>query len=123
MAIGARQPAFTNTPVVVVIVCLGAKAHGSKGILTKEQDGQNKGEDPEKHANVSGKSVWSPAGFGAGTGKCEGHPGRHRALGIGGGAFKVDELVDMLQKGEIKDGKSVAGILYYLTFLDRKSVV
>jgi ADP-ribose pyrophosphatase len=32
-------------------------------------------------------------------------------------AFKVDELVDMLQKGEIKDGKSVAGILYYLTFL------
>ena len=32
-------------------------------------------------------------------------------------AFKVDELVDMLQKGEIKDGKSVAGNLYYVTFL------
>jgi len=32
-------------------------------------------------------------------------------------AFKVDELVDMMQKGELRDAKSVAGILYYLTFL------
>ena len=32
-------------------------------------------------------------------------------------AFTVDELVNMLQKGEIKDGKSVAGNLYYVTFL------
>jgi ADP-ribose pyrophosphatase len=31
--------------------------------------------------------------------------------------FKVDELVDMLQKRELRDAKSVAGILYYLTFL------
>jgi ADP-ribose pyrophosphatase len=32
-------------------------------------------------------------------------------------AFKVDELVDMMQKGQLCDGKSISGILYYLTFL------
>jgi len=32
-------------------------------------------------------------------------------------AFKVDELVDMMQKRELRDAKSIAGILYYLTFL------
>jgi ADP-ribose pyrophosphatase len=32
-------------------------------------------------------------------------------------AFKVDELVDMMQKRELCDAKSIAGILYYLTFL------
>lgn len=32
-------------------------------------------------------------------------------------AFKVDELVDMMQKGELRDAKSIVGILYYLTFL------
>jgi ADP-ribose pyrophosphatase len=32
-------------------------------------------------------------------------------------AFKIDELVDMMQKRELRDAKSVAGILYYLTFL------
>jgi ADP-ribose pyrophosphatase len=31
--------------------------------------------------------------------------------------FKVDELVDMMQKGELCDAKSISGILYYLTFL------
>jgi ADP-ribose pyrophosphatase len=32
-------------------------------------------------------------------------------------AFKIDELVDMMQKRELCDAKSIAGILYYLTFL------
>jgi ADP-ribose pyrophosphatase len=32
-------------------------------------------------------------------------------------AFKVDELVDMMQRRELRDAKSIAGILYYLTFL------
>jgi len=32
-------------------------------------------------------------------------------------AFKVNELVDMMQNGELRDAKSIAGILYYLTFL------
>lgn len=32
-------------------------------------------------------------------------------------AFKVDQLVDLMQKRELRDAKSIAGILYYLTFL------
>ena len=32
-------------------------------------------------------------------------------------AYKVKELTEMMRKGRLKDGKSVAGILYYLTFL------
>jgi ADP-ribose pyrophosphatase len=32
-------------------------------------------------------------------------------------AFKVNELVGMMQNGELRDAKSIAGILYYLTFL------
>ena len=32
-------------------------------------------------------------------------------------AYKVKELTEMMSKGRLKDGKSVAGILYYLTFL------
>jgi ADP-ribose pyrophosphatase len=32
-------------------------------------------------------------------------------------AFKIDELVDMMEKRELRDGKTIAGILYYLTFL------
>lgn len=30
---------------------------------------------------------------------------------------KVDELKKMMQRGELRDAKSIAGILYYLTFL------
>ena len=32
-------------------------------------------------------------------------------------AYRVKELAEMMKKGQLKDGKSVAGILYYLTFL------
>ncbi len=32
-------------------------------------------------------------------------------------AYSVNELKIMIQRGELKDGKSIAGILYYLTFL------
>ena len=32
-------------------------------------------------------------------------------------AHKVKELTEMMKKGQLKDAKSVAGILYYLTFL------
>src|SRR5215469_2341581 len=32
-------------------------------------------------------------------------------------AYKVKELAQMMKKGQLKDAKSVAGILYYLTFL------
>jgi ADP-ribose pyrophosphatase len=32
-------------------------------------------------------------------------------------AFKVNELVGMMQNGELRDAKSIAGILYYVTFL------
>lgn len=31
--------------------------------------------------------------------------------------YKVDELKKMMQRGELRDAKSIAGILYYLTFL------
>ena len=32
-------------------------------------------------------------------------------------AYKPQELKQMMQKGKLRDGKSIAGILYYLTFL------
>jgi len=32
-------------------------------------------------------------------------------------AYRVKELAEMMKKGQLKDAKSVAGILYYLTFL------
>ena len=32
-------------------------------------------------------------------------------------AYRVNELKMMIKKGELKDAKSIAGILYYLTFL------
>ena len=32
-------------------------------------------------------------------------------------AYRVNELKTMIKKGELKDAKSIAGILYYLTFL------
>ncbi len=32
-------------------------------------------------------------------------------------AYKVEELKQMMRKGRLQDGKSIAGILYYLTFL------
>jgi ADP-ribose diphosphatase len=32
-------------------------------------------------------------------------------------AYGIDELKSMIKRGELKDGKSIAGILYYLTFL------
>jgi ADP-ribose pyrophosphatase len=32
-------------------------------------------------------------------------------------AYKPNELKRMMQKGELRDAKSIAGILYYLTFL------
>jgi ADP-ribose diphosphatase len=32
-------------------------------------------------------------------------------------AFKVEELKRMMKSGKLRDGKSIAGILYYLTFL------
>jgi ADP-ribose pyrophosphatase len=32
-------------------------------------------------------------------------------------AYKVNELKKMMQNGELRDAKSIAGILYYLTFL------
>jgi ADP-ribose pyrophosphatase len=32
-------------------------------------------------------------------------------------AYKVSELKRMMQNGELRDAKSIAGILYYLTFL------
>ncbi|MGB7730274.1 MAG: NUDIX hydrolase [Candidatus Acidiferrum sp.] len=32
-------------------------------------------------------------------------------------AYTVNELKIMIKRGELKDGKSIAGILYYLTFL------
>ena len=32
-------------------------------------------------------------------------------------AYKVKELKQMIEKGRLRDGKSIAGILYYLTFL------
>lgn len=32
-------------------------------------------------------------------------------------AYKMKELTEMIKKGRLKDAKSVAGILYYLTFL------
>ena len=31
--------------------------------------------------------------------------------------YKVDELKKMMQRGELRDAKSIAGILYYLAFL------
>jgi ADP-ribose diphosphatase len=32
-------------------------------------------------------------------------------------AYRVEELKRMMQNGKLRDGKSIAGILYYLTFL------
>jgi ADP-ribose pyrophosphatase len=32
-------------------------------------------------------------------------------------AYKIKELTEMMKKGRLKDAKSIAGILYYLTFL------
>jgi ADP-ribose pyrophosphatase len=32
-------------------------------------------------------------------------------------AYRVNELKQMVKKGKVRDGKSIAGILYYLTFL------
>jgi 8-oxo-dGTP pyrophosphatase MutT (NUDIX family) len=32
-------------------------------------------------------------------------------------AYKADELKRMMRNGKLRDGKSIAGILYYLTFL------
>jgi ADP-ribose pyrophosphatase len=32
-------------------------------------------------------------------------------------AYRVKELKEMMRKGRMRDGKSIAGILYYLTFL------
>ena len=32
-------------------------------------------------------------------------------------AYRVKELKQMMKKGKLRDGKSIAGILYYLTFL------
>jgi len=32
-------------------------------------------------------------------------------------AYKVNELKHMIERGRLRDGKSIAGILYYLTFL------
>ena len=32
-------------------------------------------------------------------------------------AYRVNELKIMIKHGELKDGKSIAGIFYYLTFL------
>ena len=32
-------------------------------------------------------------------------------------AYRVNELKTMIKKGELKDAKTIAGILYYLTFL------
>ena len=32
-------------------------------------------------------------------------------------AYSVDELKRMMKNGKLKDGKSIAGVLYYLTFL------
>jgi ADP-ribose pyrophosphatase len=32
-------------------------------------------------------------------------------------AYTIDELKIMIKRGELRDGKSIAGILYYLTFL------
>jgi len=32
-------------------------------------------------------------------------------------AYKVKEITEMMKKGRLKDAKSIAGILYYLTFL------
>jgi ADP-ribose pyrophosphatase len=32
-------------------------------------------------------------------------------------AYKIKELTEMMKKGQLKDAKSIAGILYYLTFL------
>jgi ADP-ribose pyrophosphatase len=32
-------------------------------------------------------------------------------------AYKAEELKQMMQRGKLRDGKSIAGILYYLTFL------
>jgi ADP-ribose pyrophosphatase len=32
-------------------------------------------------------------------------------------AYRVDELKRMMKQGKLRDGKSIAGILYYLTFL------
>jgi ADP-ribose pyrophosphatase len=31
--------------------------------------------------------------------------------------YEVEELKQMMQRGKLRDGKSIAGILYYLTFL------
>jgi len=36
-------------------------------------------------------------------------------------AYKLKELKQMIQKGKLRDAKSIAGILYYLTFI-RKSL-
>ena len=32
-------------------------------------------------------------------------------------AYRIKELTEMMKKGQLKDAKSIAGILYYLTFL------
>jgi ADP-ribose pyrophosphatase len=32
-------------------------------------------------------------------------------------SYEMDELKQMMKKGRLRDGKSIAGILYYLTFL------
>src|SRR6516162_1931038 len=32
-------------------------------------------------------------------------------------AYKMKELTEMMKKGQLKDAKSIAGVLYYLTFL------
>jgi len=32
-------------------------------------------------------------------------------------AYKINQLKQMMKNGKLKDGKSIAGILYYLTFL------
>jgi anti-sigma28 factor (negative regulator of flagellin synthesis) len=32
-------------------------------------------------------------------------------------AYKLKELKQMIQKGKLRDAKSIAGILYYLTFI------
>jgi len=35
-------------------------------------------------------------------------------------AFTVEELKHMMKRGKLRDGKSIAGILYYLTFLKQR---
>jgi ADP-ribose pyrophosphatase len=32
-------------------------------------------------------------------------------------AYTMEELQQMMKNGKLRDGKSIAGILYYLTFL------